>query len=819
MPEFPRGTVTLLFTDIEGSTRLLDKLPDAYPNALADHRRALREVFARHGGVEVDTQGDAFFVAFARASDAVGAAEDGQRALANGRVRVRMGLHTGEPTVTADGYVGLDVHRASRIASAGHGGQILLSQSTRDLAGRDDLHDLGEHRLKDLSTPVRIYQLGDGEFPPLRTLFTTNLPVPPTPFIGRQRELADAQALLSRVDVRLVTMTGAGGSGKTRLALEVAAALSEHYEHGVWWVPLSALTNGDDVMPAVGRALGGGSAAEAIGNRHLLLLLDNFEHVIAAAPEVATLLADCRHVDVLATSRERLSLQGEHVYPVQPLARKESLELFVARARAITPAFETHPRLEELCARLDDLPLAIELAAARTSLMTVDQLLERLGSRLDLLRAGRDVEARHRTLRTTIEWSFDLLSPDEQKLFSALSVFRGGWTLDTSERVADANVSLLESLLDKSLVRRSEIGRFGMLDTVRDFAAEHLGSAERSRLVHRLLDHLVNLFANANLSQDATGHMQMDLATVEQPNMDVALTWAVESGHAQQGMRLLTLTEMYWVANDPVGGLERLEGLLAKAAETAEPLEPGVHARALRFRATGLDLAFRFDLSEPEYVRSLELFTAANEKERIGHLTARIANAALRQADVERAVTLATEALQVARRDRNPEDEGFALYVLAMAAFRRGDLEQGKQLVHESAPLTNRGASTWISGTSLVAAAEFLIPAGQLDEAEVDVHAGLERLASIGDRVNIPFAIGAVAAIAALRGDAVRAGTLWGALEGIADLDPKSTARGAMSDNTPFLKGIQGAEFEKGWARGRTLSREEAIEYAMSSST
>jgi len=809
--------VTLLFTDIEGSTRLLDELPDTYPNALAEHRRALREVFARHGGVEVDTQGDAFFVAFARASDAVAAAEDGQRALAHGPVRVRMGLHTGEPTVTADGYVGLDVHRASRIATAGHGGQILLSQSTRDLAGRDDFHDLGEHRLKDLSTSVRIYQLGDGEFPPLRTLFATNLPVPPTPFIGRKRELAGAEALLRRDDVRLVTMTGAGGSGKTRLALEVTAAVSEQYEHGVWWVPLSALSNADDVMPAVGRALGGGSATEAIGNRHLLLLLDNFEHVIAAAPDVATILADCRHLDVLVTSRERLSLQGEHVYPVQPLARKESLELFLTRARATTPDFETHRRLDDLCARLDDLPLAIELAAARTSLMTVDQLLERLGSRLDLLRAGRDAEARHQTLRTTIEWSFDLLSPDERGLLAALSVFRGGWTLDTSERVVDASFNLLGSLVDKSLVRRSDIGRFGMLDTVRDFAAEHLGRAERSRIEQRLMEHLLNLFADAELTEDATGQMQIDLATVEQPNIDVALSWAGESGHAEKGIRLFLLTEMYWITTDPDGGRTRLERLLAKVAETGEPLEPGVHARALRARGAAFDLINRFDLGEPEYVRSLELFRAANEDEYIGPLTARIANSALRQGDGERAVALATEALQTARRGRKPGDEGFALYVLAMAAFWRGDLEQGKQLVHESAPLTHRGASTFISGTSLVAAAEFLIPAGQLDQAEIDLRAGLETLASISDRVNIPYAIGAAAAIAALRGDAVRAGTLWGALEAIAELDPKSTTRMAMSDNTPYLKGIQGAEFEQGRARGRTLSREQAIEYAMSS--
>lgn len=816
MPERPRGTVTFLFTDIEGSTRVLQDLRDAYPLALAEHRRALREAFARHRGVEVDTQGDAFFVAFSRASDAVAAAEDGQQALAGGPLRVRMGIHTGEPTVTTEGYAGLDVHRAARIAAAGHGGQILLSQATRDLAGRDDVHDLGEHRLKDLPTAVRIFQLGDGEFPPLRTLFATNLPFPATPFIGRKREVADAQALLTRDDVRLLTMTGAGGSGKTRLALEVAAAVAERYEHGVWFVPLSAVIKSDDVMPAVGRALGAGSAAEAIGNRHLLLVLDNFEHVIAAAPEVATLLAECRHLDVLVTSRERLSLQGEHIYPVPTLARQESLELFLARARAIAPAFETDRRIDQLCARLDDLPLAIELAAARTSLMSVDELIDRLGSRLDLLRGGRDADARHATLRATIEWSFDLLSPDERRLFATLSVFRGGWTLATSEQVAEANLELLQSLVDKNLVRRSDIGRFGMLDTMRDFAAEHLEPAERSRTAQRLLEHLVQLFTNANLDEDAPGHPQVDLAIAEQPNVDVALSWALESGHVEPGIRLWLLTEMYWIATDPAGGRERLERLLARATETGQVLEPGVQARALRARAAAMDLANRFDLAEPEYVRSVEFFRAAKEEEHIGHLTARIGNCALRQGDVDRAVTLATESLEVARRQRNLEDEGFALYVLAMAAFARGEVEKGKRLVHESAPLTHRGASTWISGTSLVAEAEFLIPAGQLDQAEIDSQAGLERLTSISDRVNTPYAIGALAAIAALRGDAVRAGTLWGALEGIADLNPKSTAAAAMSDNAPYLKDIQDSEFEHARAQGRTLSREQAIEYALS---
>jgi len=657
MAELPRGTVTFLFTDVESSTRLLREHRDAYPHLLAEHRAALRDAIGRHGGVEVDTQGDAFFVAFARASDAVAAAEDAQRALKDGPVRVRMGLHTGEPVATSEGYVGMEVHRAARIAAAGHGGQVLMSQSTRDLAGRDDVRDLGEHRLKDLPASERIYQLGNRQFPPLRTLYATNLPVPVTPFMGRKRELAEAKALLSRDDVRLLTLTGAGGSGKTRLALEVAAALAEDYEHGVRWAPLSAVSGPEDVMPAVGRALGDGSAAEAAGSRRLLLVLDNFEHVIAAAPEVAALLVACPRVDLLVTSRERLSLQGEHLYPVPVLARNESRELFLARAHAVAPTFEPGQHLDELCGRLDDLPLAIELAAARAQLLTVTQLLERLGTRLDLLRAGRDAEARHQTLRTTIAWSYELLSPEERHLLAALSVFKGGWTLEASEQVAGATLELLQSLVDKSLVRRLESGRFTMLDTISEFAAEQLEARERDRIVQRLLKHQLKLFAEVNLSEEATGPPHMELAHAERPNLDVALAWAQESGHGQNGLRLLLLTEMYWITNDPVAGLERLDALLANAGET---VELDLKARALRFRAASFDLTGRDELSEPEYRRSLDIFRAAGEEDQIAPITSRIANSVLRQGDVDRAIVLATESLGRARERNETRDEGFA---------------------------------------------------------------------------------------------------------------------------------------------------------------
>jgi len=818
MSELPRGTVTFLFTDIESSTRLLREQPESYARQLAKHRANLRDAFRRHRGVEVDTQGDAFFVAFSRASDAVAAAEDAQRAIGDSQVRVRMGIHTGEPVVTDEGYVGLDVHRAARIAAAGHGGQILLSQSARDLVGRNDIRDLGQHRLKDLPAPERIYQLGSGEFPPLRSLHATHLPMQLTPFVGRRRELEEARSLLSRDGVRLVTMTGAGGSGKTRLALEVAAAVADDYEDGVWWVPLSGVSMPEDLMPAVGRVLGTGRAAEAIGSRRILLLLDNFEHIIAAAAEVSTLLADCAHLVVLVTSRERLALQGEHVYPVPVLAREDSLQLFQARAHAVGSDFEPNQRLDELCARLDDLPLAIELAAARTSLLTIDQMLERLGSRLDLLRAGRDAEARHQTLRATIEWSYELLNRDERHLLAALSVFRGTWTIDAAEWVAGATLDLLQSLVNKSLVLRTQSGRFAMLETVRDFAAEHLTPRERDRLLGRLVEHQLKVFENANLGRRADGHPQMNLANAERPNLDVVLAWAGESGHADSGIRLLVLTEMYWNTTDPAGGRERLDRLLAEAGEAGKPLDLGLEARAYRFRGATFDLTDRFDLSEPEYVRSLEMFRAAGEEDRTGHLIALIGNSALRQGHIERAIDLATQSLEIARREGNPGDEGFALYVLAMAAFHQGDTDTGMRLAHESAPLTLKGGSIWFAGTTLLGAAEFLIAAGRIDQAEHDLATGLEYLASVSDRLNVAFALAGAAAIAALKKDAVRAGTLWGALEAL-----KATAAGelrtstgiAMDDNIRYIDPIRGAAFENGRGSGRELSLEAAIEFAL----
>jgi predicted ATPase len=798
----PLGTVTFVFTDIEGSTRLLHELgADDYAAALAEHRRVLRDAFERHDGVEVDTQGDAFFVAFPTAPGALAAAREGQLAL---ELPVRMGVHTGTPLLTEEGYVGADVHCAARIAAAGHGGQVLVSAATAALVDSDDLRDLGDHRLKDLSAPERIYQLGESEFPPLKTLYRTNLPIPATQFLGREHELADVRELLARDDARLLTLTGAGGSGKTRLALHAAGQVADAYPDGVWWVPLAPLADPADVGPAAARALGGGgSLPDLVDGRRLLLLLDNFEHVVEAAPDVAAVLTECPHADVLVTSRERLRVQGEHVYPVPVLERAESRRLFVARARAAEPDFEPGEQLDELCGRLDDLPLALELAAARTSLLSTEQLLERLGDRLDLLRGGPDVETRQQTLRATIEWSYELLEPEERRLLAALSVFRGGWTLEAAEQVAGAGLEFMQSLVDKSLIRRWESGRFGMLETIREFGAEQLSEDEHDALLRRLLSYLLELFDAANLSVHAGGEPAIELAQEERANVDTVLAWATVADPLA-GLRLLELQEMYWFTNDPIRAREHVDALVTAAGAD---LDPARHARALRLRGATWEFVGRSDLAQPEYARAIELLESVGDAAEAGHLTLRIANDAVDQGDVERAKRLADEGFDA--------DPPLALHILSQVAFAENDAARAARLAREAADAAQAEGNAWFCAVTLVGAAERLLALGDLETAGRFFNEGLELLHSVSDIVNLPIGLAADAALASQLGDPVRAGTLWGAAEADGERTPRPTTAAALTEYEPYLAPVRGDAFEEARLHGRTLSLEEAIAYAL----
>jgi predicted ATPase/class 3 adenylate cyclase len=550
--ELPTGTVTFLFTDVEGSTQLLDELgEEAYAAALGHHRDVIRGALAAHDGAEVDTQGDAFFCAFSSARSAVACAEAIQSSLSSGPIRVRIGLHTGEALLVGGHYVGMDVHRAARIGASGHGGQVVVSPTTAALVepGAFPLTDLGEHRLKDLSAPVTLYQLRGESFPPLKTLFRTNLPIPGTTFVGREDELRELVEQASRSDVRLLTLAGPGGSGKTRIALQLAAELGDRFPDGTRWVPLASLRDEAHVASAVAQALDvqedpetslESAIAAALTHARSLLLLDNCEHVLdAVALVVSPVVEACPDTLVLATSREPLAVAAEHVYAVDPLVSADAVTLFRARARAAgapADAADGDSAIEELCARLDNLPLAVELAAARAAALPPKALLERL-SRLDVLKGPRDAEERQRTLRATIEWSHELLQPGEQQLFRRMSVFAGGAGLELVEDVCEADLEEVLSLVSKSLVRvtadAGAVPRYWMLETIREFAAEKLDASGEQET--RRTRHVESFVALARESRDAVASGAAGaFAVLEQnrENLRVAFARAHERARA-----------------------------------------------------------------------------------------------------------------------------------------------------------------------------------------------------------------------------------------------------------------------------------------------
>jgi predicted ATPase/class 3 adenylate cyclase len=612
----PTGTVTLLFTDIEGSTRLLQELGQArYAESLDLHRRLLRGVFEAQGGYEVDCEGDAFFVAFSRAEDAIAAADEAQQALANAEwpegieLRVRMGVHTGEPLAVPPNYVGLDVHKAARIMAAGHGGQVLLSEATRQLVGPSDVASLGEHRLKDLLQPEPLYQLRieglPAEFPALKTLGSqpTNLPVQPNALIGREREVGEVSALLGDGQQRLVTLTGPGGTGKTRLALQVAAELVGDFESGVFFVPLAAVRDAGLVVPTIAqtlavRELPGEPLEDTLGayleRKRMLLLLDNLEQLVDAAPALAALASRCAELVLLVTSRERLRLSAERVYEVPPLPvedpaasferlrASEAVMLFGARSEAVTGRSvldeETVPVVAAICARLDGLPLAIELAAGRTRALAPEAILRRLDRRLTILTGGgRDLAERQRTLRDTIAWSYELLSSEEQAVFSSLSVFAAGCRLDAAEAVCDLSgaaglgiLDALTSLCEKNLVRQRPDAdrepRYWMLETIREDALEMLHErggfeAAAGRHAAHFLELAEWVELESRTGEESEWFGQLD---AELPNLRVALEWAETSGDAETVLRLATALWRYWYARGHLSeGIRRLEQVVA----------------------------------------------------------------------------------------------------------------------------------------------------------------------------------------------------------------------------------------------------------------
>jgi predicted ATPase/class 3 adenylate cyclase len=819
----PAGTVTFLFTDIEGSTRLLQGLGDAYAEALAEHRRALRAAFARHAGVEVDTQGDAFFVAFARAGEALAAAREAQEALAQGPIRVRMGLHTGEPLVTDEGYVGLDVHRAARIAGIAHGGQVLLSSSTVALLDPSNslLLDLGEHRLKDLTAPERIYQLGDGEFPPLKSLYRTNLPVVATPLVGRERELEDAVSLLQAH--RLLTLTGPGGSGKTRLAIHLAAAASDDFPDGVFWVPLQAVRDPAIVEHTVAAAVGADDGlVRHVAGKRMLILLDNFEQIVEAAPTVSELLSGTPNAKVLVTSREPLHVSGEHCFPVEPLQLLEAELLFEERARAVVHDFRPTPEVARICERLDRLPLAVELAAARVTLLSPADLLDRLDQRLAILTSrARDAPARQQTLRATIEWSYELLDPDEQQLFRRLSVFRGSFSFDAATAVCETDLDSIESLVLKNLVRpRWGSGRALLLDTIREYAAEQLeGSPEADGAHRRHFDYFLGVARSSNLNAGdlAPGGQRLDIAFEEQDNLRGALAWAIGSGEIELALELAVAVEQFWVANDPVEGVRWFRRIFEHPAVDAAP--PLIRAHGLRSLAASLHISGDPEAGGRRLEQSLALFEEIGDEHGCAVLLHRLSITAMINGDLQRARELVESSHELHARNDDwwARTWAHAQTVGTLGAIARdsGDEEQALELVGQSAELAGAAGVAWWQGGMLGELAALSLGQGHNDQAERHARESLTIAERIGDRSGRVFGVGLLATVAAEKGESERAGRLWGAIEDETAHAPLGGWARHREDCAARIRQLSDPEFERGLAAGRELELDQAVSEAL----
>ncbi|MFL5627794.1 MAG: ATP-binding protein [Ktedonobacteraceae bacterium] len=746
MRQLPTGTVTLLFTDIEGSTHLLQQLGEHYASVLVECRRLLRSTFQQWNGYEVDTQGDAFFVAFARATDAVSAVVAAQRALATHvwsagvEVRMRMGLHTGEPSLFSEGYVGMDVHHAARIMSAGHGGQVLLSQTTRDIVEHHlpagvSLRDMGEHHLKDLQRPSHLFQLViaglPADFPPLKTLDArpNNLPIQPAPLIGREKEVTTIERLLRRIDVRLVTLTGPGGIGKTRLALQAAAVLGGLFAHGVYFVDLAPINDPALVIPAIAQTLDLHEEGELLlpellkeelRQKEMLLLLDNFEQVIGAAVQVANLLKACPQLKLVVTSRAALRIRAEREFVVPPLSlpnfkqlptpsallQNESVALFVQHTQAVKPDFQltvaNAPIMVEIIAHLDGLPLAIELAAARMKLLSPEALLARLSQRLQVLTGGaRDVAARQQTLRNTIEWSYNLLDLQEQQLFRRLSIFVGGCTLEAVEAtcaVPDAGagsmLDILTSLLDKSLLQRKEQAaepRFAMLETIREYGLEVLADSGEMEMVQKA--YATYFLALAQRAARALSTPQeaawMERLEQEHDNLRAVMQWSLEPVEDRRkiALHLGGVLRSFWSTRGYLSeGLDFLERALLRS----DGVEASVRAKALYAAARLNEMRGDYDQAEPFIAESLALYQELGDIVNIAyalHLQADIAwgrgNLALARSQAEASLALLREL----------GDKGSIAYLLlhlGSLAADQGAYVMARSLLEESLAI-NRG--------------------------------------------------------------------------------------------------------------------------------
>lgn len=893
----PVGTLTFLFTDIEGSTKLSTELGAVrYGELLARHREALRGAFGAHHGHEIGTEGDSFFVVFESPAEAVRAAVDGQRALAgidwpdDAVIRVRIGIHSGEGALLETTYVGTDVSRAARISAAGHGGQTLVSSTTAALvtgALPDGvvLAPLGEHRLKDLQ-PEPLFQLEiDGlpsHFPPIRSLDArpNNLPTQLTTFVGRERELADATALLE--GTRLLTLTGPGGTGKTRLSLQLAASVSERFPGGVFFVALEPVREAALIVPRIARVVGlaeTGSRsaadvlAEWLANRRVLFVLDNLEQIPDAGGVVADLLRSAPELSIVATSRAALRVSGEQEYPVpglpvppdldrlsslerarlpmalrerdpEALGQFESVRLFVARAAAVRPDFAltaaNADAVGAICARLQGMPLAIELAAARVKILAPDAILDRLEHQLQVLASGsRDLPPRQQTLRGAIAWSYDLLDPGLRRLLDRMSVFVGGASLEAVEAVCGPSDELgtdvfdgVAALVDQSLVRSDEVRdetRFRLLDTIREFAAEHLDAdgdasailARHSEMFRSLAERLAPRLSGTD--QRAA----LDRLDLEHDNVRAVLDRAVAAGDGATAIPLAFAMWRFWQKRGHLA--EARARLEAMRREPWATTDPRLHARLLE--ALGGVCWWQADLAtmQEAYEAALALWESIGDRAEIANALYNVSFADVFQIAADsppkltqgrRGLERLEQAIELYRELGDEHGIANAEWAIGNFFYFREEPEEGARRFRQALEIFRRLGDRTMEAWSLHMLGTALLRLGQLDEAETTVRHALRHFRDAGDAAGFTLVLDDLSAAAVARGDLPRAARLRGAAR---NLSAETGATLASFVEEWFEQAIRPnartamtpEELRRYEAEGAAMSLDGMVEYAL----
>ena len=835
------GMVAMLFSDIEGSTLLLRRLGDRYLDALEDHRRILRAVWTAYGGTEIGTEGDSFFVVFGTAGDAVRAAADGQRQLAghawpgNESLRVRMGIHTGTPGVYDGDYWGMDVHLAARIGAAAHGGQIVVSAVTGQLTQLPDgvtLRDLGTHHLKDIPEPEHLFQVTvDGlqpEFPPPRTLGTsTSLPSPATPLLGRAPDLERVGELLGRPDVRLVTLTGPGGAGKTRLAIGAAAELTTRFPGGVYFVPLAAVTSAPVLWTTIAEVLDipprdRGRVVAYLAQRTLLLVLDNLEQLPDAGKVVAEIIEGAPHVQLIATSRRALGLTGEHQHPVLPLpiadgADSAAVQLFVQRAQAVRPAFTltagNTADVVAICRRLDGLPLAIELCAPRIRLLSVKELLARVDQLLDMASTSAATPQRQRTLRETIAWSYQLLGPEHRRTFRRLAVFSGGADLAAVEKVA-TDIDLLDAvaeLHDANLITvydGPDGTRVRMLETVRQYAADELQATDEDAGVRGLhAGYYADLAEIIENTKKTTSDLPLDRAEIDLDNFRTALSWATRHD-VRTALRLCSALAWVWIVGGYLAESRAWHEQVVTAAGTTSSPEL---AACLRGLSNVLLIQGEAEHAEEVAAHSVEMARRLGDPAGIAYGMTVLGSMQGQRGDTRAARATLTEAVA---RLRSLDDEWRLARVLNHLGGIEEDLgnfEQAEELLRESLRITESQGDVHelaVVGQNL---AYLLTLAGRLDEAGELARGLVPTVVALGSPTLTMAFSNTVMNLLIRRGDPVRAAELFGAEEAMGErLEIPNPYR--EEELAEALELVGDTLTREDWERHRRTGRTERVE-------